>query len=109
MHLRICVYGRVDTDKGALISGATNDVDSGNNVHHLTFGTASVANGQHIMIKVEADESWAGYISQMDFTLGATTNTAVESAALDDIDANDTGVSDARLSFWRITLYSKLQ
>ena len=93
------VYGRVDTDKGALISGASNDVDSGNNTHHLTFGTASVANGQHIMIKIEADESWAGYISQMDFTLGATTNTAVESLALDDIDANDTGVSDANLSF----------
>lgn len=93
------VYGRVDTDKGALIGGASNDVDSGNNTHHLTFGTASVADGQHIMIKIEADESWAGYISQMDFTLGATTNTATGAPQLDDIDANDTGVSDANLSF----------
>jgi len=93
------VWGRIDTDDGALISGASNDTDSGNNTHHLTFGTASVADGEHIMIKVEADESWAGYISQMTFTLGATTNTATESLALDDIDANDTGLSDANLSF----------
>ena len=35
----------------------------------------------------------------MTFTLGATTNTAVESLALDDIDMDNSGVSDARLSF----------
>ncbi len=93
------VYGRVDTDDGALINGATNDVDNGNNTHHLTFGTASVAAGEHILIKVEADESWAGYISQFDFTLGATTNTANAAPALDDIDVDDTGLNDARLSF----------
>lgn len=93
------VYGRIDTDDGALISGASNDVDSGNNTHHLTFGTASVANGDHVVIKVEADATWAGYLSQFNFTLGATTNTAIESLALDDIDVNDTGLSDARLSF----------
>ena len=93
------VFGRIDTDDGALISGASNDVDSGNNTHHLTFGSASVANGECIMVKIEADESWAGYISQLDFTLGATTNTATAAPVLDDIDVNDTGLNDANLSF----------
>ena len=36
------VFGRIDTDDGALISGASNDVDSGNNTHHL-IQSASVA------------------------------------------------------------------
>ena len=39
------VYGKIGTRDGALISGASNDTDSGNNTHHLTFGTASVADG----------------------------------------------------------------
>ena len=92
-------YGSVQDDDGALISGASNDVDSGNNIHHITFGTASVANGEFVMLKIDADESWASYISQLQFQLGATTNTATEAPALDDIDANDSGVSDAKLSF----------
>ena len=39
------------------------------------------------------------------FYSGATTNTAVESAALDDIDANDTGVSDADFLLAHHTLF----
>jgi len=92
-------YGRVETGDGALISSATNDTDNGNNVHHISFGTASVANGERIMIKIVADESWTGYVSQLDFQLGATSNSAVESLTLDDIDMNNSGVSDANLSF----------
>ena len=41
----------ISDGNGALISGASNDVDSGNNTHNITFGTASVANNDHIMIK----------------------------------------------------------
>ena len=93
------VYGSVTDAAGALIAGAANDTDSGNNVHHVTFGTASVANSEYVVLKIEADESWAGYISQLDFQLGATTNTATEAPALDDVDANNSGVSDAKLSF----------
>ena len=50
-------FGQISTDDGALISGASNDTDSGNNTHHLTFGSASVANNEYIMVKIEADES----------------------------------------------------
>ena len=92
-------YGSISDDDGALIAGASNDTDSGNNIHHITFGTASVASNEFVMLKIEADESWASYISQLQFQLGATTNTATEAPALDDIDANDSGVSDAKLSF----------
>jgi len=90
-------YGSISDGDGALISGASNDVDSGNNTHNITFGTASVANGDHIMIKILADESWAGYISQLDFTLPANQSQGTPQV-LSDIDANDTGTS-AKLSF----------
>jgi hypothetical protein len=90
-------YGSVSDGDGALIAGASNDTDSGNNTHYITFGTASVANGDHIMIKIEADESWAGYISQLDFTLPANQSQATPQV-LSDIDGNDVGIT-AKLSF----------
>ena len=80
-------YGSTSDGDGALINGAANDVDSGNNTHFVTFGTQSVANGENVMIKILADESWGGYISELSFSVGATTNTATEAPALDDIDA----------------------
>lgn len=92
------VYGSISDDNGALIAGASNDVDSGNNTHFITFGTESVANGENVMVKILADESWGGYLSELSFSVGATSNTATETAALDDIDANNTG-TEARLSF----------
>jgi len=91
-------YGSNNDGNGALINGASNDVDSGNNTHYVTFGTESVANNEFFMLKIEADESWSGYISELEFTLGATSNSATEAPALDDIDANNTG-EDAKLSF----------
>ena len=91
------VYGSISDGDGALIGGASNDVDSGNNTHNITFGTASVASGSHIMIKILADESWAGYISQLDFTLPID-QTQATPQVLSDIDANDSGTS-AKLSF----------
>ena len=52
------------------------------------------------MIKILADESWTGYLSQLQFQLGASDAAApTEAPALDDIDANNSGVSDAKLSF----------
>ena len=93
------VYGQVQNGDGALISGASNDVDSGDNTHNLTFGTASVANGGKVLIKIVADESWSGYISQLEFRLSASIQTPVAALVLDDIDANNSGVSDANLSF----------
>ena len=39
-------YGSTDDGDGALINGASNDVDSGNNTHFITFGTQSVASNE---------------------------------------------------------------
>ena len=50
------------------------------------------------MLKIVTDSSWSGYVSQLDFTLGATTNTTTEAPALDDVDANNSG-TDANISF----------
>jgi len=91
-------YGNIADGSGGLISSAANDVDSGNNVHHITFGTASVADDAYLMVKVVADESWAGYISQLQFQLGASTDTASTPGVLSDINVVDSGQT-ARLSF----------
>ena len=96
-------YGSVGFNDGALINGADDNsstTGTGNSVHCVTFGTASVANGDYVIVKIEADESWSGYLSQLTFQLGASDVSApTEAPVLDDIDANNSGVSDARLSF----------
>ena len=97
-------YGSTSDGNGALIVGATNNsntgsTDSGNATHFVSFGTQSVSNGEHVMVKILADESWGGYISELSFSVGATTNTATESDALDNIDLDDTAGIDAKLSF----------
>ena len=90
-------YGSITDGDGALIGGAANDVDLGNNVHYLTFGTASVPNGSHMMLKVVADASLRGYIDQFDFGLPANQSQATPQV-LSDIYANDVGTT-AKLSF----------
>ena len=96
-------YGSVGFNDGALINGASDNsstTGTGASVHCVTFGTASVANGDYIIVKIEADESWTGYLSQLTFQLGASDVSAPsEAPTLDDIDANNSGVSDAKLSF----------
>lgn len=96
-------YGSVGFNDGALINGAddnSNTTGTGASVHCVTFGTASVANGDYVVVKIEADESWSGYLNQLTFQLGASDVSApTEAPALDDIDANNSGVSDAKLSF----------
>ena len=97
-------YGSTLDAHGALITTATNNsntgsTDSGNATHFITFGTQSVANNQLVMIKMVADETWSGYATEMSFSIGATTNTATESDALDNIDLDDTAGEDVILSF----------
>ena len=103
------VYGQVADGNGALIGGAGNDVDSGDNTHHITFGTASVANGENMVLRIQADESWAGYLSQLSFTLPSNQNQATP-AILSDINATNQGKT-AKLSFGasnEIATYSRV-
>ena len=96
-------YGNVDFNDGALINGAddnNNTTGQGDSVHCVTFGTASVANGEYVIVKMEVPGRWNGKLNQITFQLGASDVSApTEAPALDDIDANNSGVSDAKLSF----------
>jgi hypothetical protein len=100
------VYGSIVDGSGAKVSAAS---DSNTNV--ITFGTASVADDSFIMLKILADESWQGYISQLDFTLPANQNQTTPNV-LSDLEADsNTGVG-AKLSFGSsnaISIYSNVQ
>tara|TARA_Y100000114_G_scaffold98049_1_gene91227 strand:- start:6836 stop:11119 length:4284 start_codon:yes stop_codon:yes gene_type:complete len=93
-------YGSVGDGDGCYVSTATansNRINTFNSVHVITFGTASIADDEYFLIKIETN-NMAGYVSQLDFQLGASAETAATPQALSDIDANDTGTS-AKLSF----------
>jgi hypothetical protein len=99
-------YGNTNDDDGALINGATpnsqtSETDTGNAVHCVTFGTQSVSNGEHVVVKIKADASWTGNISRLQFKLRATDDVSdpTESLDLDNIDLDDTAGETANLSF----------
>ena len=98
-------YGQVGDAEGALINGAsdnsdTHETNEENSVHCVTFGTASVANNEYVVIRIQADESWEGNISRIQFQLGASDVSApAESLDLDDIDLDDAAGETANLSF----------
>jgi hypothetical protein len=97
-------YGSSSDGHGALIVGATSNSNTGstdttNSTHCISFGTQSVANSELIMLKMVADESWGGYLTQLSFSLGASTSSAIESNSLDNIDLDDTDGESVRLSF----------
>jgi len=98
-------YGSTLDGNGALITTATNNsntgsTDNGNSTHFISFGTQSVSNGDHVMIKILADESWGGYLSELSFSVGATTNTATNTGIeLDNILLDNVGSEVAKLSF----------
>ena len=85
-------YGNTSDDDGALISAA-----SDSDTHVVSFGTTPVADDDYIMLKIIADESWSGYISQLDFTLPGNQSQATPEV-LSDINAAQTGTS-VKLSF----------
>ena len=83
-------YGNISDNAGAKVAGT--DADT-----YVSFGTASVAHNDKVMIKIVADASWSGYINQLVFTVPAVTSQGTPNV-LNDIDANDTGTA-AKLSF----------
>ena len=85
-------YGNTSDGDGALISAA-----SDSDTHVVSFGTTPVADDDYIMLKILADESWTGYISQLDFTLPAN-QTQATPEVLSDINVVDSGI-EAKLSF----------
>ena len=98
-------YGGIADGNGALINGAddnsnTGETTTGDSVHCITFGTASVADDQYVVVKILADAAWTSYIENLTFQLGASdVSVPTESDALDDIDLDDSAGETARLSF----------
>ena len=99
-------YGNTGDDAGALINGASDnsntlETDTGDATHCITFGTQPVANNEYVVVRIEADESWTGFINTLTFQLGASDDASAPTAApaLDDIDLSDTAGETAKLSF----------
>lgn len=86
------VEGSIQDGNGALNPTATNT----STVRYLTFGTASVANNDHIMFKLVASSSWTGELNSIEFD--PNVSTATNAAALSTIDVDSTG-TNAKLSF----------
>jgi len=87
-----------DNDGAHTANGALSFDSSLNALNYITLGTVGILDDEYIGIRIEADTTWAGYISQIDVTFGAGTGTITPIPDLDDIDCNDTGVT-AALSF----------
>ncbi len=98
-------YGAVADGNGALVNGASDNSNSatsatGDSVHCVTFGTASIADDQYIVVKIIADDDWAGQIENITFKFPASDVSApTEADALDDIDLDDAAGVTAKLSF----------
>tara|TARA_A100001201_G_scaffold143197_1_gene143823 strand:+ start:117 stop:4031 length:3915 start_codon:yes stop_codon:yes gene_type:complete len=87
-----------DNDGAHTANGALSFDNSLNALNYVTLGTVGILDDEYIGIRIEADTSWTGYVSQIDVTFGAGTGTISAIPDLDDIDCNDTGVT-AALSF----------
>jgi len=89
-------YDNTANGSGAYVLNFDSSLDATN---YVSFGTKGVANGDDIVLKIEANHSWTGYVDDIVVSFGAGTGAAPsDSAALDDIDINDAG-EDAKLSF----------
>ena len=98
-------YGSIADGNGALINGAsgsanTESADSGDSVHCVTFGTASVANNEYVVVMILASTNWTSYVENLTFQLGASDAPAPTQAdTLDNIDLDDDAGETAKLSF----------
>ena len=98
-------YGNISDGDGALIDGASDNsnvssTSTAASDHCITFGTASVAANDYVMIRIEADASWTSYFSDLQFQLGASdTDDAATPDPVADLNLTDTAGVDANLSF----------
>ena len=94
------VLGSYGDNSGANASeSSSNPFDSSlNATNEITLGVIEIGNNEYIGIRIEADASWAGYISNISVTFGAGAGSITEIPDLDDIDCNQDG-TDANLSF----------
>lgn len=93
------VLDSISDSSGAHIDNAVLDFDNSlNATNYVNFGNVAIPNNHYVILKVLADESWTGNISQISVDFGAGTGTLTAIPDLDDIDSDNTGTS-ANLSF----------
>jgi len=84
---------------GAHTSNGALEFDSTlNATNYVTLGTVGIQNNEYIALKIEADTTWTGSISQISVIFGAGTGVITAIPDLDNIDCNNTG-NTANLSF----------
>ncbi len=87
-----------DNDGAHTANGALSFDDSLNATNYVVLGTAAIQNNDYVVMKVIANSSWTGNISNINVSFNAGTGAILAVPDLDDIDCNDTGV-EANLSF----------
>jgi hypothetical protein len=82
---------------GALSSSIANDLPITN---HFSFGTASIATNEYIVVKIEAGHGWTGHFSGMNTIFPAVGSTAVTAApALAELQIDSGTGATGKLSF----------
>ena len=89
------VLDSYDDNDGAYAASLDTSLNATN---YVSLGTVGVGDDEYVVIRIEADADWTGYISQITVSFGAGTGTITAVPDLDDIDCNDDG-SDSNLSF----------
>ena len=87
-----------DNDGSYIDNAYLNFDNSLNATNYLNFGNVGVENNDYVVLRIEADSTWTGYIDQIVVNIGAGTGTLTPVPDLDDIDSDNTGTA-ANLSF----------
>jgi len=87
-----------DNDGAHTANGSLSFDNTLNALNYVTLGTVGVLDDEYIGLRIEADSSWTGYISQITVSFGAGTGTITPIPDLDDIDCSNSGTT-ALLSF----------
>jgi len=93
------VLDSYDDNDGAHTANGSLSFDSSlNATNYVTLGTVGIGNNEYIGLRIEADEAWTGYVSDITVSFGGGTGSTAAIPDLDDIDCNDDG-TDCKLSF----------
>jgi hypothetical protein len=93
------VSGSIANNNGGHTANGGLSFDSSlNATNYIVLGTAGIQNNDYVVVKIVANSSWTGNISNIAVSFAAGTGVIAAVPDLDDIDCNNTGV-EAKLSF----------
>ena len=91
------IYSQTSDNDGGRIGPTFDDNLSGGATNHFSLGTGSIANGDFVLARIEADSNWTGNIENMSVSFGAV-GTVEAAPNVNNIDI-DTAGDAANLSF----------